>query len=204
MLFNIDIDSRAPETGDLLVVEPFMRDENFSHSVILLIDYSAADGAMGIVMNNQINYTLSELINTFSRKVEIPVYCGGPLSRDRLYSLHTLGEIIPESRAVGKGLFLGSDFDAMTQYVNSGYPTEDRAPIFHWLQRMEPRTAGAGDSGAYVGCDGPTLCALAPHRSRRPLLAKKGSRSRRRLPGVALPSPQSPGQMTPALNFCRI
>lgn len=130
MLFNIDIGSRAPETGDLLVAEPFMRDENFSHSVILLIEYSATDGAMGIVMNNQTDYHLSELINAFSRKVEIPVFCGGPLSRDRLYFLHTLGDTIPESRAVGKGLFLGGDFDAMTQYVNSGYPTENRVRFF--------------------------------------------------------------------------
>lgn len=125
LLFNIEFDSRTPAPGALLVAEPFLRDAYFQHAVICLIEYAPSSTAMGIVMNHPTAYSLAHLISSIDPVLEIPVFCGGPLSCDRLYYMHTLGtEIIPDSRKIKQGLYIGGDFNAMTHYVNSGYPTE--------------------------------------------------------------------------------
>lgn len=67
LLFNIDIQSgNTPAPGALLVSEPFLREDYFSHSVIALIEYEPGGGAMGVVLNNGSDYTLQELVEVSS------------------------------------------------------------------------------------------------------------------------------------------
>lgn len=131
-IFNINIASPAiPRPGALLVSEPFLREDYFRHSVITLVEYEFGSTAMGVVMNHPTGYHLHSLIEGVRRKEEIPVFCGGPLSCDRLFFMHTLGnEIIPETNEVAPGLFMGGDFKAMKQYVNAGYPIEGYIRFF--------------------------------------------------------------------------
>ncbi len=124
LLFNIDLPKGVPCRGALLVAEPFLKEKYFNHAVICLIDYEIGETSMGIVMNKMTNYTLSDLISTVTRKEPIPIYCGGPMSCDRLYFIHTLGDIIPGARCICPGLYIGGDFDSMLDYVNSDYPVE--------------------------------------------------------------------------------
>ncbi len=108
LIFNIDIDSDKPRPGALLVAEPFMDDDYFRHSVICIVEYGPDVTAMGIVLNRSTTYTLQGLLSEVTRTEPITVYCGGPLSCDRLYYLHTLGpKLIPGSRAVAPGLYIG-------------------------------------------------------------------------------------------------
>ncbi len=123
-LFNIDIPTKEPYSGALLISEPFMKETYFSHSVICLIEYSKEDQAMGIVMNKSTGYVLQDLLSNIKRKDDIPVYCGGPLSCDRLYFIHSLGDIIPGSRHICDGIYIGGEFRHLINYVNSGYPVE--------------------------------------------------------------------------------
>ena len=124
LLFNINIPGDKPAAGQLLIAEPFLRDRYFTHSVICLIEYEEYGTAMGIVMNHSTNYTLQELISEISIDEPVRVYCGGPMSCDRLYYIHTLGEIIPGGREIRPGLYIGGDYNKMIGYVNSGYPIE--------------------------------------------------------------------------------
>lgn len=124
LLFNIDINSRMARPGSLLVAEPFLRDAYFSHAVVTLVECGVGEKAMGIVLNHPIGYTLQELVPDVKRRDEIRVHCGGPMSCDRLYFVHTLGQIIEGSRQITDGLFIGGDFNEMLAYVNSGYPLE--------------------------------------------------------------------------------
>jgi putative transcriptional regulator len=129
-IFNIDIPSSSPAPGALLIAEPFLRDRNFAHAVICLVDYEPHGTAMGIVMNRATSYTLAELVKDITRTDEIAVYCGGPMSCDRLYYIHTLGDILPGSKEIAPGLFIGGDFEAMTEYINAGYPTDGHIRFF--------------------------------------------------------------------------
>lgn len=130
ILFNTDIDSRKPAPGTLLVAEPFLRDEYFSHAVVCLVEYGEAEAAMGIVLNHRTSYTLSDILPGLNTATDVPVYCGGPVGCDRLYFIHTIPEIIPGSHKIRQGLYIGGDINAMTEYVNSGYPTEGYMRFF--------------------------------------------------------------------------
>lgn len=131
LLFNIDISSsRVPQPGAILVAEPFLREQYFNHSVICLVDYEPRGAAMGIVLNQPTAYDLAELISGIHTDRRIPVYCGGPMSCDRLYFIHTLGSYISGGRQIADGLWIGGDFDEMTEYVNSDLPIDGHIRFF--------------------------------------------------------------------------
>lgn len=131
LLFNIEIDKRAiPRAGSLLVAEPFLRERYFHHAVICLVDYEPRGSAMGIVLNNRTNYTLQDLLPSVKVGTPVPVYCGGPMSCDRLYFIHTLGELIPSSREIVPGLYIGGDFDTMLSIINDGYAIDGNFRFF--------------------------------------------------------------------------
>lgn len=138
LLFDFDFPTGKPRTGALLVSEPFLREAYFSHSVILLIEHDARANAMGIVLNKSTNYTIGQVIPGVDDDVDVPLFCGGPMSLDRLYFLHTLDALIPGGREVIPGLWIGGDFEAMTDYVNSRYPTEGRIRFFVGYSGWDP------------------------------------------------------------------
>lgn len=131
LIFNIDIDTPTPRPGKLMVAEPFMTDDYFRHSVVCMVECGPDVNAMGIVLNHSTGYTLQELVSEITVEEPVPVFCGGPLSCDRLYYLHTLGpRLIPGSLAVAPGLYIGGDFEAMIEYVNEGFPIEGTVRFF--------------------------------------------------------------------------
>ncbi len=124
ILFNINLPDRKAYQGSLLIAEPFLRECYFNHAVISLIEYNPSGTSMGLVLNKQTNYNLSDLISNVSRPDAIPVYCGGPMSCDRMYVVHRLGDIVPGSRLIANGLYVGGDFEMLVDYVNSDMPLE--------------------------------------------------------------------------------
>lgn len=120
-----------PAGGRLLVAEPFMDESIFTHSIISLLDYEPEGGAIGVVLNRQSHSNLSDLIDDLEINCDIPVFCGGPLAMDRVFFMHTLGsDIIPGAREFMPGVYVGGDFDAMIEYINSGYRTEGVVRFF--------------------------------------------------------------------------
>lgn len=120
-----------PRGGKLLLAQPFMDENYFSHSVVSLLDYDPKGGAMGVVLNHPSPSRLADLVDDCDVRTDIRVYCGGPLALDRLFFLHTLGaDIIPGARPYMDGMYVGGDFDAVLDYANSGYPLEGRVRFF--------------------------------------------------------------------------
>lgn len=116
---------RPVSDGDLLVAAPFLSEKWFNRAVISIIDNEPGEGTTGVVVNLALDTTLNEVLDGISREDPVSVYCGGPVSQDRLYFIHTLGEdVIPNSRMYAPGLWLGGDFDAALAYVNEGYPID--------------------------------------------------------------------------------
>lgn len=129
-LFKIDIPTGQPKPGVLLVAEPFLREEHFNHAVITLIEFSADQSALGLVLNKPTNYTLGETVTDIKNAQDIPIYCGGPMSCDRLFYIHTLPDVIPDGCPIGNDLYLGGDFEAVKQYIGSGHPTKGHIRFF--------------------------------------------------------------------------
>lgn len=122
--------------GSLLIAEPFLKEDHFNHAVILLLDYAKDDTSMGLVINKPTGYTLGQLIEGFD--CDIPVYCGGPVGEDRLFYIHSLGDIIKGSVEVAPGLWIGGDFDDIKQYVGDGYPTDGLLRFFLGYSGWQP------------------------------------------------------------------
>ena len=125
-IFDIKVQSTPPYEGALLVAEPFLRENYFNHAVICLVDYTPGHTAMGLVLNKVTHYSLSDLLDNVTDDRDIPVFCGGPMSCDHLYCIHTLGDIVPQARHVTGDIYVGGDFSTIVDYVNSGYPIDGR------------------------------------------------------------------------------
>lgn len=112
-------------TGDLLVAQPFLKEEWFNRAVISVIDHNSTQGTTGAVLNIPLRSTLADVIDGVKRKEPITIFCGGPLSQDHLFFIHNLGDtVIPNAREYATGQWIGGDFDAAINYVNEGYPIE--------------------------------------------------------------------------------
>jgi putative transcriptional regulator len=118
LLFNIEFNKRLPQAGDFLVAEPFLREEYFCHAVICIIDDPTQSNTMGLVLNKPTKCLLSDLIPDISVSNNFTVFCGGPLSNDRLYYIHTMGDIIPDSKRICNGLYIGGDFRTIIDLIN--------------------------------------------------------------------------------------
>ncbi len=129
-LFSIKHPTGKPAAGSLLIAEPFLREEYFNHGVISLIEYERGKSAMGLVLNKPTGYTLGEAIEGIDDEVDIPIHCGGPMSTDRLFYLHTLGHVFDGVKEISPGLYLGGDFDQVKSYVNMGLDTDGKIRFF--------------------------------------------------------------------------
>ena len=129
-LFRINLPTDSPSAGVLLVAEPFLRDEYFNHAVITLVEHGSGEASMGLVLNKPSGFTLGEAVEGIDDDVDVPIYCGGPVSTDRLFYIHSLCREIPHSRKLTDDLYIGGDFERVKAYVNMGLSTEGRIRFF--------------------------------------------------------------------------
>ena len=127
-IFKIETNHVVPSRGKVLISEPFLSDEMFGRSVILLVDHST-DGTMGLVLNKPLPLSLNDVLKEFKDINNIPIYKGGPLSTDTLFYLHTLKDV-EDSLQIGKGVYLNGDFDAIRRYILQGNDIDGKIRFF--------------------------------------------------------------------------
>lgn len=127
-IFKIETNHVVPSRGKVLISEPFLCDQTFGRSVVLLVDHSE-DGTMGLILNKPIPLFLNDVLQEFNCSENIPIYKGGPLSTDTLFYLHTF-EQISGSLPISKGLYLNGDFDAIKDYLTQGNPVKGKIRFF--------------------------------------------------------------------------
>ena len=127
-IFKIETNHVVPSRGKVLISEPFLYDEMFGRSVILLVDHST-DGTMGLVLNKPLPLSLNDVLKEFKDINNIPIYKGGPLSTDTLFYLHTLKDV-EDSLHIGKGVYLNGDFDAIRRYILQGNDIDGKIRFF--------------------------------------------------------------------------
>lgn len=127
-IFKIETNHVVPSRGKVLISEPFLYDEMFGRSVILLVDHST-DGTMGLVLNKPLPLSLNDVLKEFKDISNMPIYKGGPLSTDTLFYLHTLKDV-EDSLQIGKGVYLNGDFDAIRRYILQGNDIDGKIRFF--------------------------------------------------------------------------
>jgi len=72
--------------GALLIAHPNLLDPNFRRTVLYMVSYEAKEGALGVVLNRPSGKTVEDVLTVpdLGPLGHIPVFFGGPVSRDRL------------------------------------------------------------------------------------------------------------------------
>lgn len=128
MNLPLEIDKQsAPSKGMLLLSEPFLQDEHFSRSVILLCEHNE-EGSFGFILNSSIDLNITDLIKDFPETF-VKIGIGGPVEKNQLFYIHSL-EHIEGSLKVSEGIFMGGDFNSLCKAIDSGEISSDDLRFF--------------------------------------------------------------------------
>lgn len=106
----------APEKGDILCSEPFLMDQEFSRSVILICEHNE-EGSFGLILNKKLDIEIHSIIEDIP-ETQIPIHIGGPVEQNQLFYLHQDTEI-RDSIGVNSELFLGGDYNQLKEKINN-------------------------------------------------------------------------------------
>ena len=118
----------ATSKGVLLIANPFLKDPNFSRSVVLLCE-NRLEGTFGFVLNKLLPQKLSELV-TELEDVNFPVYMGGPVQTDSLHFLHQYPELIIGGEDLGNGVYWGGNFESLKVHLKNNDLDREKVKFF--------------------------------------------------------------------------
>lgn len=115
-MIDFNFENKAPlQAGSILLSEPFANDDYFSRAVIFICDKNE-DGCFGFVLNKYIENEIGDFIEHFPNiKSEISI--GGPVDESNLFYIHSLGNEVPKSLEISKGLYIGGDFNTIKELL---------------------------------------------------------------------------------------
>lgn len=115
---QIDIsikNKHKPERGMVLLSEPFLVDDFFTRSVVLLCE-QGPEGAFGFVLNNYTDLSFMD-INPQYPDIPVKISIGGPVKPDHLYILHTLDHAQIGGQHIVNDIYLGGDFEMLLNMI---------------------------------------------------------------------------------------
>ncbi len=104
--------------GDLLLAQPFMDDENFKRTVILVTEQDE-DGTLGLVLNRKSMFKLKSVVHDFPSD-SFPLFLGGPVGLDRLNFIHSYGDIIDGSLHICDNIYWNGNYEQLKNLVRKG------------------------------------------------------------------------------------
>ncbi|MCG8699422.1 MAG: YqgE/AlgH family protein [Bacteroidales bacterium] len=107
-----------PQKGVVLVSEPFLTDNYFRRSIVLLTEHNE-EGTVGFVLNKPIDIKINDVIEDFP-ETNADIALGGPVNTNTLHYLHTMGDIIPNSVPVIGNVMWGGSFEVVERLIRSG------------------------------------------------------------------------------------
>ncbi len=118
-----------PKKGSLLVSEPFMLDQNFERSVILLCEHDAEDGTVGLILNHRSFMVLSDIVDEV-QNATFPVYVGGPVEQNTLYFVHEAYEKLQSGTHIVDNLYWGGNFELLVDLINKEEVKPEQVKLF--------------------------------------------------------------------------
>jgi putative transcriptional regulator len=117
--------------GQFLVAETELKDPNFEHRVVLIINHTPT-GAFGLVINNPTTIRLSDAASTSvpAELRDYPLYIGGPVDREYLFVLHSgfvAGNRSPESVELQPAIIFEPSFRLISELFMT--PNSDDAAV---------------------------------------------------------------------------
>lgn len=118
-----------PKKGRLLISEPFLDDDHFGRSVVLIGEHNE-EGTFGFVLNHYVEHIdLNDIMNDFPH-FETRIANGGPVKTNNLYYIHTLGNALPGSIPLLDGVYMGGNFDELKKLIENKAVTRREVRFF--------------------------------------------------------------------------
>jgi putative transcriptional regulator len=117
-----------PQTGSLLISEPFMLDPNFKRSVVLLTELETL-GSVGFVLNQKSEFLLSDLISDL-KWADFPIFIGGPVEKDSLHFVHRCYDRLQSGAKIKDDLFWGGNFHDLKTLIENNEIKHDEIKFF--------------------------------------------------------------------------
>ena len=118
----------SPSKGILLIANPFLKDPNFSRSVVLICEH-LTEGTFGFVLNKRFSKNLGDLLPELEG-FELPVYEGGPVKQDALHFLHQYPDLISGGEEIADGIFWGGNFESLLIHIKNNDISPNRIKFF--------------------------------------------------------------------------
>ncbi|MEO6894679.1 MAG: YqgE/AlgH family protein [Ginsengibacter sp.] len=118
----------SPDKGTLLIANPFLKDPNFSRTVIFLCE-NVKEGTFGFVLNKQFTQTLDQIIPDLEMPA-FPVFSGGPVQLDSLHFLHQYPDLISGGIEVFDGVFWGGNFESLQIHLKNNDISKNKIRFF--------------------------------------------------------------------------
>jgi|ERR1043165_2123405 putative transcriptional regulator len=115
--------------GQLLLSEPFMFDENFRRTVVLVCEHTPENGTVGLILNKPINLRLNDVVEGFP-PFKAKIFLGGPVGTDTMQFLHCLGDKIENSLKLTDNLYWGGNFEQLKTMMAEGLIGADEVRFF--------------------------------------------------------------------------
>ncbi|MBS9524571.1 YqgE/AlgH family protein [Litoribacter ruber] len=120
--------NKSPVAGDLLISEPFLQDENFVRSVILLCEHNEK-GSFGLVLNKLSIVRLGDLIQDLS-SYDTSVYVGGPVEQNTLHFIYHGDQLITGSIPLAPDIWWSGNFTELVDKLKTSDLDVDKFRFF--------------------------------------------------------------------------
>lgn len=114
--------------GQILLAQPFMQDQHFARSAVLLCEHNEK-GSLGFILNKPVDIEIQSLFESFP-EFEAKIFYGGPVATNTMQYIHNVGELLDDSMEVMPGVFWGGDFEKLKFLIDSKLITEKNIKFF--------------------------------------------------------------------------
>ncbi len=118
---------KEPQSGTLLISDPFLDEAYFRRSVILLCEHGE-NASFGLVLNNFLEVDLHGIDSDFP-DIHARISVGGPVETQSLYYIHSFPDI-EENYEIRNGLYFGGSFSQLKAILEEEPSNSSRMRFF--------------------------------------------------------------------------
>ena len=106
-----------PKKGRLLISEPSMFDSNFKRSVLLITEHNHNE-SIAFILNQPTKIKIHDLFEDFP-SFDANVHVGGPVEKNTLNYIHSLGDKIDNSIPISDNLYWSGNFETLKKLIKN-------------------------------------------------------------------------------------